>query len=399
MLHSKPEVEYSMIATLIMNPDLLKVLPVKEEHFYSVNNRTALSVLKKMQGNGEEINLVSFGSRFYDEGGKISEINTLFNTDDHWSSLFGETYLRQLSDELVKRKIVQKYETFVDAPKEFIEEVKKLEDDFIESKPKNIGELYDSYVEDYNERKEKLKNGAVGVITGFKIIDEKCSFEEGHLVILAAKTSVGKTSLALNICVNASMFGSNCLFFSAEMTTKELMNRTFAQLTGASSTKFKYSNADAELVAVKKEIEACSDKLSFIEAAGMTSEDICRMARKKQDVDLIVVDYIQYLKDSVKNGTNNDRIGNITRNLKAVANELNCTVLALSQVNRNTTGAPELHNLRDSGNIEQDADTVLIIHREDRESTMADLIIAKNRNGQVYFDGEIRFNPKLTKFY
>lgn len=393
------DIEYCMIATLIMNPALLKSLPLKEEYFFSNNNRLAFVTLQQMIWKDEEINLITFGSRFYDNNGKISEIRFLFDSNKYWSDIFAETYLRQLADELIKRKIVEKYNSLASAPKEFIEEIKKLEYDFIENRPRAIGELYDEYVEIYNERKEKLKDGHVGIVTGFNYIDKNCAFEEGNLVILAAKTSVGKTSLALNIAINAAMFGNKVLFFSSEMTIRELLNRTFSQISGISSTRFKYSNADNSLKLIKNEIEVCKNNLIFVESAGMTSEDICRLSRKEKNVDLIVVDYIQYLRDPVKNGTNNDRIGNITRNLKSIAVELKCSVLALSQVNRATNGAPELNNLRDSGNIEQDADIVLILHRENREDSIADLIIAKNRNGAVDYNGKIHFHPELTKFY
>ncbi len=400
MLYAKPVTEYYMIATLIIYPQLLNVLPIKDEHFWFSNNKLAFQVLDEMNKNNEAINLITFGSRFFDKKGKVSEIKALFVRGNFYSELFAETYLRLLSDELVKRKIVEKYEKLSNAPKEFIEEIKKLEDDFIESRPKAIGELYDSYVEEYNIKKEKLKKeGAVGLITGFNMIDKGCSFEEGNLIILAAKTSVGKTSLALNIAVNTSMYGQKVMFFSSEMTIQELLNRTFAQLTGTSSTRFKYANADNSLQLAKNEINACKDNLIFIEAAGMTSDDICRIARKQKDVDLIVVDYIQYLKDKVeKSGTNNDRIGNITRNLKGIAGELRCSTLALSQVNRNVQGEPALHNLRDSGNIEQDADIVLILHREGNEDVDANLIIAKNRNGRITV-GRLKFKPELTKFH
>jgi len=398
MTNSKPDIEYTMIATLIMNPSALNILPLKDEYFFHSNNRLAFKVLKQMNKDGEGISLTTFGSRFFDKGGKVSEIKALFKADNYYSEIFAETYLRQLSDELIKRTIKEKYDSLADAPKEFVEEIKKLENDFIENRPKPIGELYDEYVVEYGERKEKLKTGSVGITTGFDFIDSKCAFEEGNLIILAAKTSVGKTSLALNIAINASMYGQKVMFFSAEMTTRELLNRTFAQLTGTSSTKFKYTNADSSLQLVKNEIQACKDNLIFVEAAGMTSEDICRTARKQQNVDLIVVDYIQYLKDKVKNGTTNDRIGEITRNLKVISIELGCATLALSQVNRGAQGEPELHNLRDSGNIEQDADVVLILHRESRESVLADLTIAKNRNGQIDV-GKLKFKPELTKFY
>jgi replicative DNA helicase len=309
--------------------------------------------------------------------------------------------LKILAEELVKRKIREKYNSLAEAPAEFVEAIKKIELDFItESKPKNIGELFAEYSEKYASRKERIANGgAVGVITGFSKIDENCAFEAGGLVVLAAKTSVGKTALALNIAINAAMFGQKVLFFTAEMQVNELMHRVLAQLTGVSSLKFKYANADHSMAVATNEVEAIKDKISFIEASKITSSDICRIIEKEKDVDLVVVDYIQYLQDKVEKGqTNNDRVGQITRNLKSAAVGNSCAILALSQVNRAASGIPELHNLRDSGNIEQDSDIVLILHREDRDEVLADLVVAKNRNGAIY-KTKIKFDKNLTKFY
>lgn len=398
----KIEIEYYMIATLILNPKLLKTLPFKSEHFYHHNNLLAYQVLKEMEKENEAISLETFGSRFWDKGGKISEIRALFSAEQYYTDLFADTYLKILAEETAKRKILEKYNDLADAPREFIEEMKKIELEFINERPKDLTELYGEYLTEYNFRKEKLKKGgSVGLITGFKYIDQNCAFDKGDLIILAAKTSVGKTALAINIAVNCSMFDQRVLFFSAEMTANAIQNRIYAQLTGVAATRFKYCNADASVMLVKAEIENCGKNLKIIEAGDLTSEDVCRIAQKESmKPDLIVVDYIQYLKDrSGKNATNNDRIGNITRNLHALAQELKCSVLALSQVNRAAVGMPELHNLRDSGNIEQDSEIVLILHREDREDTVAQLIIAKNRNGQVRTDGKLNFDRKLTKFY
>ena len=401
----KIEIEYCMVAILIVCPQLLKSLSLKEEHFYHSNNLLAFKVLKEMDIVGEEINLITFGSRFFDNGGKISEINALFGDNLFYSDLFAETYLKQLAEELVKRKILEKYQTLSDAPKEFIEEIKKIELEFInEKKPKTLIQLYENYLIEYDDRKKRLESGGtVGLITGFKFIDKNCPFDKGDLIILAAKTSVGKTALALNIAVHCAMYGHKVIFFSAEMTERSLQDRIYSQLTGISATRFKYCNADSSIKLVKSEIKHCGENIKIIEAGQLTSDEICRITIKESvsfAPDLVVVDYIQYLKDKVqKKATNNDRIGNITRNLHALAQELKCSVLALSQVNRAINGIPELHNLRDSGNIEQDSEIVLILHREDREDVTAKLIIAKNRNGRIRADGELKFNPELTKFY
>ena len=134
----------------------------------------------------------------------------------------------------------------------------------------------------------------------------------------------------------------------------------------------------------------------------VTSDEICTIARKEsfnKKINLIVVDYLQYLNDKIpKGGTNNDRIGLITKNFKSLAGELDCAVLLLSQVNRKADDKPEIEHLRDSGNIEQDADLILILSREDRAATKAELAVKKAREGSAEDIIRLNFNPKTTKF-
>lgn len=399
----KPEVESAMIATLLHHPELLKTLALKEEHFSVHRLALAFKTLLDMQEKKEFIDIVTFGGRFFDAGGRASEIDALFRGEEWFSPVHAEGLLIQLAEETAKRKILEAYNSLQDAPLQFIAEVKKLEMDFIEQKVFTIGQLMAEYKAEYQSEKDRItQRGSTGLITGFSKIDEKAPFESGNLVILAAKTSVGKTALALNIAINAAMYKQQVLFFSAEMTNSEIRNRILSQLTGISSTKFKYRDVDSSLARVTHEVDQIASSFHLVEAGNLTSFDIARIANQKaqtQKIDLVVVDYIQYLKDRTEKGqNNNDRIGQITRNLKGLGIELDCPVLALSQVNRATAGVPELQNLRDSGNIEQDADIVLIVHREDKEDTTAAFVIAKNRNGQVG-RSELKFNPSLTKFY
>lgn len=396
----KPDIEYALIATLIKEPKTLKLLTLKKEYFFTAPCRLAFETLEEMLSGGEAINLVSFGARYADKKGKVSDISSLFTAEDYYSSAFAETYRMQLVEEYVKREAQKLYEENRQYPKDLIQKVKELELEFSEVRAKSLPEAFKEFSKTYQEKKRKQAEGCgVGLVTGFDKLDTNCALEGGNLAILAAKTSVGKTALALNMAINAAMFGQRVLFFSAEMALDELMTRVLAQLSGISSTRFKYANADHSMSVVQGDVEACGENLKLIESGRLTSEDISRISRQQGVVDMIVVDYIQYLKDAQKkNGTNNDRVGEITRNLKALAMETKSVVLALSQVNRATQGAPELHNLRDSGNIEQDADVVFILHREDREDVLAELVIAKNRNGALA-KVALKFDRKLTKYH
>ncbi len=398
---NKYRIEKLFLQQIITYPEILKTLNVKPEHFYHKAFCLAFKTIQKMLDDSETVSWPTFGSRFYDAGGKVSEIS-LIEDDEFISHVYSGTNLKILAEELAKRKIWKKYGELKNAPLEFIAEMKKIEIDFIEKRFNTIVEDSEEYEKEYNERKKRVKKGkAISLITGFKFIDQNIGIEKKSLVILAAKTSVGKSALALNIALNASLYGQRVLFISAEMTISRLMDRVYAQLTGVSATKFKYANADHSLPLARNDIKEIKDKLKFIYLPQGTSEEVCRLVNREaqiKPIDLIVVDYIQLLKDTMGRGeTNAQRVGNITSNLRGLATTLNCSVLALSQVNREATGRPKLHNLRDSGCIEQDSDIVLILHREGRGDVVASLEVAKARDGKV---GEcsLKFNPELTLF-
>ena len=399
----KYDVEKTLLQQLLTYPDLMGKLNVKSDHFYHKNFEIAFETMSEMRKKGEKINWVTWGSRFYDRGGMVSEVSAVIDVD-FISYVYAEVNLKILAEELAKRRIMKKYGELSSAPLEFIQEVKKLELEFIENKPATIGEEFDKYKIETDERREKRKEGKpICLATGFKFIDERIGLEKGNLVVLAAKTNVGKSAFALNIAVNSAMFGSRVLFVSSEMTIGRLMDRVCAQLTGVSATRFKYANADLSMPLVENELKEIGDKIKFLYLPQGTSEEICRIAQRESqlhNIDLIVVDYIQYLKDAKGNSeTESTRVGNITRNLKGLAGEIGCVVLALSQVNREAKGRPALHNLRDSGCIEQDADVVLILHRENKDDVVAELVAAKTRDGESGQEIRLKFKPELTKFY
>lgn len=398
------KLEWTMIGTLLQTPQLLKTLRLKSEHFYTNTCELCYQVASKMVIDQEEVNLITFCNRYNQAGGKVSEVNLLFFEEAWYSSLYAPTYLKQLAELCAMRKIRAAYNDLGLAPKEFVEKVKKIEIDFVEKIPKTLSKMVEENLATYDERKKLIaERNATGLITGFKCIDNICSFEKGYLIILAAKPSIGKSALALNIAVNSAMYDQKVLFFSAEMSEDEILNRVYAQLTGVSSTKFKYCNADASLGIVRDEIKSCGENLKIIEAYRETSEDICRICKQESlsfKPDLVVVDYVQILKDPLEKGSTDPlRLGKITMNLKLLSQELGCSVLALSQVDRQVQGQPLLHHLKGSGSLEQDANVVLTLHRDDKEDVTAKLLIAKNRNGQADVTADLKYTPKTTKFY
>lgn len=244
------------------------------------------------------------------------------------------------------------------------------------------------------------------VLTGFRALDALTGgLPRGGLCVLAARPSMGKSLLAQQIAANVAR-SAHVLFFSAEMGRAELADRLLSQWTGIDLVRIRTKRlAPSEWELVHEVLRDRRVGWCWVDdEPSLTTREIRARARRlaaQQPLALIAVDYLQYLADPAERGeSRNDQIGRMTRSLKALARELNCVVLLLSQLSRapekRANRRPELADLRDSGNIEQDADVVMLLHRpdyydpEDRPG-IAEVTVAKHRNGptgvvELYFD-------------
>lgn len=410
MNHQPPHnsmVEGLLIGCLLFYPDLLKTLSIKEEYFYTGKFNTAYKVLSKMNLQQEVITPATFSARLNNENVKYSSLIGNWIYQSEITPFSAHTHLKILAEEYAKRVIFNSYKDLDKAPKKFIEKVKSVEIEFIEQKTPSLSESIKSYKEKWNEKiKRKQNDGTIGIVTGFDFIDTKVGIERGHLVVLAALTSVGKSALALNIALNAARFDFNVLFFSVEMTTEGLLDRIFASITKTDSTKFKYASAEEELEEAIKEITPVLENLKIINFAGGTSDDVCRITEKenqKKKVDLIVIDYLQILNDETEKGqTTAGKVGNMARKFKKLAGEADLACITLSQFNREASrmeDMPKLHQLRESGEIENHSDVILILHRKTRADTTAQIRAAKVRNGIAGIEATLKYSPETTTFY
>jgi replicative DNA helicase len=226
----------------------------------------------------------------------------------------------------------------------------------------------------------KTKVGAViGLDTGFDEINKYTfGFQKGELVILAARPSIGKSALALNIASNACRnVGANVAFFSLEMGIDQLTMRLFSSFSGLSINKIRSGNLNATEMATLLAAKASVDKLNLYldEAADTSLNDIkakCIKLKREQKLDLIVVDYLQLIHVAGFKGNRVEEVGVISRGLKLMARELEVPVLALSQLSRSAEqeGYPLLSHLRESGSIEQDADIVCFFTASNKEKKL-----------------------------
>jgi replicative DNA helicase len=275
--------------------------------------------------------------------------------------------------------------------------------------------------------------GIVSVQTGFAAIDKALAggLQRSELIILAARTSMGKTSLALNMARNAAVMQNACVaIFSLEMARREVLQRILSSDAEINSEHFRggrFSEKEEKKLQMEVIPKLAETAIYIDDTPNMRMSEIRSKAKRlhlRQTVNLVVIDYIQLIRSDSKSDNRVQELTEITQSLKALARELDAPVLALSQLSRNIehrregkrnkqTIKPQLSDLRDSGSIEQDADVVVFIHRLDKVYTpdewlqehgdapfpagLAEIIIAKNRNGAT---GELylRFKQETTKF-
>jgi replicative DNA helicase len=272
-----------------------------------------------------------------------------------------------------------------------------------------LAESFDR-LDDLHKDKKKVR----GIPTGFKDIDSTLAgFQRSDLIILAARPSMGKTALALNFAHNVAVQANQpVLIFSLEMSKEQLVDRLLSVESGVDAWALRTGNlTDADFEKIGQAMGTLSEAQIFIDdSPGITMSDLRTKARReahRRPLGLIIVDYLQLMSGGSRFGSDYanrvQEISEISRGLKGVARELNVPVLALSQLSRSVESRspqiPQLADLRESGSIEQDADVVAFIYREeyynpetDRKK-LTDIFIKKHRNGPVgnielYFDNE-----------
>ena len=244
-------------------------------------------------------------------------------------------------------------------------------------------------IDSRRERGGKL----AGQPTGFENIDWITGgLEPGQLVILAARPSVGKTALALNIADNVASTGAPALFFTLEMTGQELAMRLMAARSGVPMADMRSGTASQD--GWRRLSSVCGDTadvpLFIDDRPGISvayARAKARKIKRQHGLGLIVVDYLQLMKGPGENRT--QEVGGISRGLKALAKELRVPVIALAQINRavesRTDKRPQMSDLRESGDIEADADVIMMLHRNDGAEwqDLISLVVRKNRNGAL----------------
>ena len=270
------------------------------------------------------------------------------------------------------------------------------------------------------EKAGKREDALVGIPSGFTRLDRLTSgWQKAELTIVAARPSMGKTAFALTMARNMSIdHGKKVAIFSCEMSSIQLVNRLIIAETDIPGEKIKNGRlSEDEWKQLDSRIKKLVQAPIFIDdTPAITITELrakCRRLMAQHKLDIVIIDYLQLMTGPQNSGSREQEVSNISRSLKSIAKELDVPVIALSQLNRSAElrgglKRPQLSDLRESGAIEQDADMVVFIHRQDKFGIMtfedgsstkgiAEIILAKNRNGPVD-DIRLRFREEKALF-
>lgn len=389
-------------------------LKLDSSQFYDPRYGLVFDVITDLSLGNRAIDFVTVCNRLKDKGrleevGGESFVSSLM--EDQASSANVYEYAKIVKDknsirEIIKTamRVVQKGMSFTGEADDFIQDVEasffKLTN---EAKTGGMVKINATLKENLKELEDTTrKMGEIsGLSTGYPRLDEKLlGMQPGQLIVLAARPAMGKTSLALNIAVSSCIqSGLPVAIFSLEMLATELSMRILTGRAKVDSKRVRTKNfMDTDLRSLARATQELSSLPIFINDAGNTTildiQSQCRKIKADQGLGLIVIDYLQLMGSVNKSAQREQQIAEISRGLKQMAKELGCPVIALSQLNRGVESRPDKRpttaDLRESGAIEQDADIVMFVYRDEvyfKESTkepgIAEIIVGKNRAGEI----------------
>ncbi len=425
------EAERSVLGAAMLDKNALYEIleEVREDDFYQENHREIFKSIWELQKESSAVDMLTVCDKLKNRnsldmvGGRgyiaqlTASVPAVVNAGEYAKIVSEKSLLRQMI--MASEDISNKgYSGEADA-KEILDFAESSIFSIAEQKQRSSYEkIQDLLMKNIEIISESAKNdeGLMGTPTGFKALDEKTSgFQKSDLIILAARPAMGKTAFALNIAQQSAIkSGSSVMIFSLEMSKTQLSQRLLAVEARVDMEKFKNGSkldqSDWERMTLA--LDAYKDAKIFIDDTPDISviemRNKCRRLKREQGLDLIIIDYIQLMTSGGRFDNRQQEVSSISRSLKLLAREMDCPVVVLSQLSREvekrSDKRPMLSDLRESGAIEQDADIVLFLYRDDYynpETTekpgICDVIIAKHRSGSTG-SVELTWVSRYTKF-
>lgn len=410
------EAEQSVIGAMLMDREAIVSATeiLHPEDFYYHQYGVMFEAMAELHNAGKPVDLVTLQDRLKEknvppEVYSLDMVRELLNAVPTSANV--KSYAQIVHDKAVLRRLIQTNEEIIN---ECYAGTQSVDEILGETETKVFGLLKDSNNTQHVpirqialdvlgriEAAAKNKSAVTGVPSGFVDLDYMTSgFQPSDMILIAARPSMGKTAFVLNIAQHVAFKkGKSVAIFSLEMSKEQLVNRLFAQESRVNAQNLRNGSLTDE--DWDKLIESAgvigNSKIVIDDTPSISITELrskCRKFKLEQGLDLVIIDYLQLMTGSKKNQDNRQQeVAEISRSLKALARELNAPVIALSQLSRavesRTDKRPMLSDLRESGSIEQDADVVMFIYRDEyynKDTTdkgITEIIIAKQRNGPV----------------
>lgn len=386
--------ELAIISCLLQDPTLHGKVDLDEKDF--VDYPDIFAKMQEFIEGGKNPDLVLMGKFISTE--VIEYLST-----SHFSTSFFLDYVKEFKDQVAKRniKIVGKLIQENPDPREaqiLIDKVlKRMKTVSGAMKGSELAEFYREQLKDTSQNSP--------ISSGFRTFDRMSGLYTGEITTLAALTSIGKSAIGMNIALNAAQDGRKVLFVSSEMTTRRLLDRIYAKFSSTDNTVFKKGEPTEDKIKLGEDaLNNLDHCFKLKQLSQCTSEDIISLAIReeiKDGLDLLVIDHLHSLHDEIQKGeTNAGKYSRMMARFQDIATSLECSVLVLAQFNREGYKGkrPTISDLKESSAIEQFSTNVVVLHRDNRDSTDAELYIDKARNGEIGVLA-LKFEKKITTFY
>lgn len=429
------EAEQSVLGSILLDKEAM--ISVSEtlvpEDFYKEAHKVIYESMLKLYNSQSEIDLITLTDELRDQGylddiGGIAYITSLSTVVPTTSNI--KYYVNIVKEKSISRQLISAANDIINlgydgsAKVEYVlENAEKKIFDIYQERATNDFQPINQVISEALSMLEKLyeeKNDVTGLTTGFRDLNKKINgLQRSDLLLIAARPAMGKTAFALNLVQNAALKGdASVAVFSLEMSKEQLVQRMIASQSTVELKKIKTGTlADNDWPRITDGMAILSGaKIHIDDTPGIKISELrskCRKLKIEKGLDLVLIDYLQLMEGEGQNESRQQEIAKISRSLKILAKELDCPVVALSQLSRapeqRADHRPMLSDLRESGSIEQDADIVMFLYRDEyynpdtEKKNIGEVIVAKNRHGEtgtvelVWFGGIQKFADKMIE--
>ena len=423
------DAEQAVLGSMLTDKDAVNaaIETLKDDAFYREDNRAIYQAIVNLYSKSEPIDIITLKDELesMDKFEQVGGFEYLASLPDKVPTTANvQKYIKIVEEKSILRNLIKTANEIIElgySPTEDVEDImdgaeKKIFDIMQSKNQKGYTPIKDVLVESFTKLEElyNRKRHITGVPTGFAELDYKTAGLHGsELILVAARPAMGKTAFALNLATNAALRGNAPVaIFSLEMSKDQLVNRILCSEAMVDSNKVRTGKlGEDDWVKLAGAIGPLSEAEMYIDdTPGISVMEIrtkCRKLKMEKNIGLVVIDYLQLVQGNKRTASREQEISEISRSLKILAKEINVPVIALSQLSRAVEQRPDhrpmLSDLRESGAIEQDADIVMFLYRDDyynkesEKKDIAEVIIAKQRGGQTG-TVELLWMGQYTKF-